>query len=207
MATDRVNAAGDGAVVDALLALSRVFVGMAARSLAAVDEDVTLPQFRTLVLLVSRGALRAVDLAQELDVTPSTASRMGDRLIRKGLVARYDDPADRRASRFALTAAGRDLLGEAMRRREAAIAAVVAAMPTTGPVDLAAAVNAFVAAAGDMPQEQWWARWSGGRRPGHGRGAGQAGQEGGVGQRAGRHRPTGQDRQAAVVEPRRPVPL
>ena len=34
-------------VVGALLAVSRVFVGVAARSLNELDEDVTIPQFRT----------------------------------------------------------------------------------------------------------------------------------------------------------------
>jgi hypothetical protein len=48
--------------------LSRVLVGLAARSIAQVDEEVTLPQFRTLVLLVSRGPQRVVDLAGELSV-------------------------------------------------------------------------------------------------------------------------------------------
>jgi hypothetical protein len=56
-------------VVGALLALSRVFVAETARSLSGLDEDVTLPQFRTLVVLVSRGPQRVADLAQELAVT------------------------------------------------------------------------------------------------------------------------------------------
>ena len=60
-------------VVGALMALSRVFVAETARSLSKLDEDVTLPQFRTLVVLVSRGPQRVVDLAQELAVTSSTA--------------------------------------------------------------------------------------------------------------------------------------
>ncbi|MEU4214185.1 hypothetical protein [Actinoplanes sp. NPDC026623] len=51
-------------VTAALLALSRVFVDLAARSLAGLDEEVTLAQYRTLVPLVCPGQQRIVDLAQ-----------------------------------------------------------------------------------------------------------------------------------------------
>jgi DNA-binding MarR family transcriptional regulator len=79
-------------VVGALLALSRAFVAETARSLSGLDDDVTLAQFRTLVVLVSRGPQRIVDLAQELAVTSSTAVRMTNRLVRRSLVARQERP-------------------------------------------------------------------------------------------------------------------
>ena len=43
------------AVTDAVLTASRALVGVAARSLAVVDADVTLPQYRALVVLAARG--------------------------------------------------------------------------------------------------------------------------------------------------------
>ena len=55
---------------------------------AHAGEEVTLPQYRALVVLASRGPQRIVDLAGFLDVTASTATRMCDRLVRKGLVRR-----------------------------------------------------------------------------------------------------------------------
>jgi len=42
-------------VVDAVLSASRVLVAVAARSLSGVAEDVTLTQYRSLVVLASRG--------------------------------------------------------------------------------------------------------------------------------------------------------
>ena len=62
---------------------SRVLVAIAARSLAAAGE-VTLPQYRALVVLASRGPQRAVDLAGVLGVNPSSATRLVDRLVRSG---------------------------------------------------------------------------------------------------------------------------
>jgi DNA-binding MarR family transcriptional regulator len=151
--------ASEDEVVGALLSLSRAFVGLAARSLADLDEDVTLPQYRTLVVLVSRGPQRIVDLAQELTVTSSTATRMCNRLVRKGLVARQERPDDRRAAWVTLTAAGRDLVGAVMRRRRESLAGLVGELAMTRPLAFAATLNALVEAAGEIPDAQWWQRW------------------------------------------------
>jgi hypothetical protein len=40
-------------LIDALLSASRAMVAIAARSLAGLDADVTLPQYRALVVLAS----------------------------------------------------------------------------------------------------------------------------------------------------------
>jgi DNA-binding MarR family transcriptional regulator len=146
-------------VVGALMALSRVFVAETARSLSKLDEDVTLPQFRTLVVLVSRGPQRVVDLAQELAVTSSTAVRMCNRLVRKGLVVREERPDDRRAAWITLTAAGRELVGEATRRRRRLIAELIAGLSLTRPLVFASVLNAIVEEAGEVPDAEWWQRW------------------------------------------------
>jgi DNA-binding MarR family transcriptional regulator len=151
--------AGEDEVVGALLALSRIFVGAAARSLASLDDDVTLPQFRTLVILVSHGPQRIVDLAQELEVTSSTATRMCNRLVRKDLVAREARPEDRRAAWVTLTARGRALVGEVMQRRRETIATLVADVSLTRPLAFAATLNALVETAGELPEAQWRQRW------------------------------------------------
>jgi DNA-binding MarR family transcriptional regulator len=90
--------------VEALLSASRALVGIAARSVADVDPDVTLPQYRALVVLASRGPQKVADIAAELGVAPSTGTRMCDRLIRKGLIRRHRLSTDRRVVRLVLTA-------------------------------------------------------------------------------------------------------
>ncbi|MFI5890196.1 MarR family winged helix-turn-helix transcriptional regulator [Actinoplanes sp. NPDC051513] len=146
-------------VVGALLAVSRVFVGVAARSLNELDEDVTIPQFRTLVVLVSRGPQRVVDLAQELAVTSSTATRMCNRLVRKGLVSRVSRPEDRRAAWVTLTEPGRVLVGDVMRRRRDQVSALVAELSLTRPLAFAATLNALAEAAGEPTDTEWRRRW------------------------------------------------
>ena len=74
----------DEAVVDAVLTASRTLVAVATRSLGAAAEDTTIAQYRALVVLASQGPQRMVDIAAALDVTPPTAGRMCDRLLRRG---------------------------------------------------------------------------------------------------------------------------
>ena len=79
-----------------MLAASRVLVGVAARSLAAVEDTVTLTQVRALVIIASRGPLHLTALAEDMGVHPSNATRACDRLVAAGLLDRRDNPADRR---------------------------------------------------------------------------------------------------------------
>ena len=116
------------AVMDAVLAASRVLVAIAARSLAAAGEDVTLPQYRTLVVLAYAGPRRTIDLAEELEVTSSTATRMIDRLVRRELVHRMLHPDDRRATKVEITDEGRSIVASVTNRRRAEFAKILRKM-------------------------------------------------------------------------------
>ncbi len=59
---------GVSEAADAALMASRALVGVAARSLAAIEGTITLVQYRALVLLASRGALNVGSLAENLGV-------------------------------------------------------------------------------------------------------------------------------------------
>src|SRR6201994_4365323 len=122
----------DDAVLDAVLTASRVLVAMAARSLADAGEEVTLTQYRSLVVLASRGPQGVASLAQALAVTAPTASRLVERLVRKGLVRRRADRQDRRQVRIGLTEAGRDLVRLVTERRREEIAVLLDAIPAEG---------------------------------------------------------------------------
>jgi DNA-binding MarR family transcriptional regulator len=149
------------AVIDAVLAASRVLVAVAARSIAAAGHDITVLQYRVLVVLASKGPARPVDLAEALAISSSATTRLCDRLSRKGLIsrARESDTADRRAVRLGLTARGAALLDEVTSRRRAQIGRIVAAVPVRDRSRLVAAFAAFSAAAGEIPDAQWPVRW------------------------------------------------
>ncbi|MGA8117527.1 MAG: MarR family transcriptional regulator [Actinocatenispora sp.] len=157
---DRVPDADADELIDAFLSASRALVGLAARSLAGLDTDVTLPQYRALVVLASRGPRKIREIAEELGVNPSTGTRMCDRLVRKGLIRRSRTPSDRRAVRLTLTPAGRHLIDEVTRRRREELTALVhEATPSRWHRPLAEALRAFAAQAGEPSDKEWWLGW------------------------------------------------
>jgi DNA-binding MarR family transcriptional regulator len=155
---DATNPADRG-LVDAFIAASRALVAVAARSLADLGEEVTLPQYRALVVLRTRGPQRAADLAGLLEVTPSTASRMIERLARKHLVRRVRAKDDRRTVRVHLTEAGQTVVAEVTDRRRAEIERILDHMPVRGRGALTSALRAFADATGEAPEQDWAPGW------------------------------------------------
>lgn len=141
--------------VDAVMTASRALLAVVARSLAAVDEDVTLPQYRALIVLGQRGAQRPADLASTLTVTPSTATRMCDRLVAKGLIDRDRVAEDRREVRVSLSDRGRALVDEVTRRRRTEIAGLLGSLPQADHEAVIGALRTFAEAAGEVPEPEW----------------------------------------------------
>ena len=141
--------------MDAVLAASRALIAVATQSLGSAAEETTIAQYRALVVLSSRGPQRMVDLAAALGVTPPTAGRMCDRLLRKGLIRRHRARADRREVLVSITAAGRAVVDQATRRRRALIAGILTRLPARQQPAVAAALTAFADAAGEVPDSQW----------------------------------------------------
>lgn len=145
----------DSGAVDAVLFASRALIAVATTSLGAAAEETTIAQYRSLVVLASRGPQRLVDLAGALGVAPSTAGRMCDRLARKGLIRRTRARTDRRAVLVSITGAGREVVDQATARRRDLIAAVLAELPSGRQREVAAALRAFAEAAGEVPDSEW----------------------------------------------------
>jgi DNA-binding MarR family transcriptional regulator len=155
----RDPAASRDDVVDAVLGASRVLVAVAARSLAGTEDQVTLPQYRALVVLASRGPQRVTDLAQELEVHTSTATRMCERLTRKELIRRDTDSDDRRTVHMALTDRGRALIDEVTARRRRDLARLVRRVPVSQRGNVVRALQSLTAAAGEVPEQDWSTGW------------------------------------------------
>ena len=146
-------------VVDAVLSASRVLVAVAARSLADVAEEVTLTQYRTLVVLASRGPQNLAGLADAVGVTPATATRMCDRLVRKDLIRRRTERDDRRQLRVALTVKGRSLVDAVTGRRRQEIARIMNEIPVEQQAVLVQALGRLASAAGEVPEQDWTTGW------------------------------------------------
>lgn len=147
-------------VIDAVLRASRALVAIAARSLANVAANVTLPQYRALVVLCSRGPQSMTDLATALACSPSTATRMCDRLSSKGLIDREHPPGDRREVHVAVTEAGTGLVAAVTRRRRREITQIVTHVLPEDRRAMIDGLHAFATAAGELPEREWATGWS-----------------------------------------------
>jgi DNA-binding MarR family transcriptional regulator len=146
-------------VVNAVLSASRALVAVAARSLADAAEQVTLAQYRTLVVLASQGPSSLAHLAEAVGVAPATATRMCDRLVRKGLVRRRAVKDNRRQVSLTLSDAGQKLIDDVTTRRRDEIRRIVSAM-SLGDYDvLVQALGRFADAAGVVPEQDWSTGW------------------------------------------------
>ncbi|KLL96274.1 MarR family transcriptional regulator [Rhodococcus sp. IITR03] len=139
--------------VEAVMSASRALVGIVAASVSEVEDRVSIPQLRVLVLVGTRGPLSLAVVADELGVDPSNASRTVDKLIKLGLLDRRDAPEDRRKLALTLTPSGTDLVQTVTDHRRDAIAAVLKRLSASQRDDLAAAFDVFADAAGEPATE------------------------------------------------------
>lgn len=146
--------------VSAVLSASRVLVGVSARSLTALDEDVTVPQYRALVVLASRGARGIGALAEALLIHPSTATRLCDRLERKQLIDRHVSSESRREVTVDVSVAGSKLLAAVTERRRSEIETIMHAMDGGQRERLIEAFEIFATAAGEIPDDAWKLGWA-----------------------------------------------
>ena len=132
-------------LVDAVWQSSRALVALSARSIAGAG-GVTLPQFRMLVVLEVR-QMNLRGLAAALDVAPSTATRMIDRLIQAGLVQRTIPTTDRREIALTLTSSGRHTVRTVTERRRRDLRRVIGEIPRNRRAAVARAMTDFAEAA------------------------------------------------------------
>jgi DNA-binding MarR family transcriptional regulator len=117
------------ALVDEVMNTSRVLVAVAARSLGTHGQDITLVQFRALVVLATYGSMRLGELALALLIEPPTATRLCDRLVRKGLIHRQQSPTNRRELEIDLSDEGRAFLAVVNEQRRAEIRQILSSVP------------------------------------------------------------------------------
>jgi DNA-binding MarR family transcriptional regulator len=135
--------------VESVMAASRVLVAVAAESVAAVEEAVTLPQLRVLVMASTDQPLSGAAVAAALGVHASNATRTVDKLVAAGYLERAEDPDDRRLVRLTLTPSGRGLVAAVNDHRRDAISRVLDAMDAPAREQLATSMRTFASAAGE----------------------------------------------------------
>lgn len=142
--------------VHAVTVAAQALVGVAAQGVAEVEDRVTLPQLRVLMLVATRGGLNLGALAEAMGVHPSNASRACDRLVEAGLLGRAESTLDRRNLTLELTNDGRALIDELINHRRAAIATILERLPESRRRTLASAMLSFAQAAGETHGKSAW---------------------------------------------------
>jgi DNA-binding MarR family transcriptional regulator len=114
-----------------------------------VNDEVTLPQFRSLVVLSTAGPQTVSALADRLAVHASTMTRMCNRLVTRGLVVRVPSAVDRREVVIALTDMGTSVVDNVMAARRRELDTVVQRMGAEDRAAAIVALNKFAEAAGE----------------------------------------------------------
>lgn len=139
--------------VESVMRTSRALVGITAASISTVDDLVTVPQLRVMMMIATRGAMNLAGVAAGLQVSPSNASRICERLLKIGMVDRRDDPADRRNIALTLTSDGQALIDRVIHHRRIAIRRVLRQMAPDQRDALMTALDAFATVAGEPRDE------------------------------------------------------
>ena len=80
-------------------------------------SGLSMPQFFVLMQLHHHGKCGVTDIGDRMETTSAAASQLIDRLVQSGLLARAEDPDDRRAKQIALTEKGRTLIEKGIAER------------------------------------------------------------------------------------------
>ncbi|HET6478958.1 MAG TPA: MarR family transcriptional regulator [Actinoplanes sp.] len=138
---DRVTdvAAAVEATVDAL-------TNVLDSAVLAQRPSVPPAQLRVLAIVAENRHTNMSRLAEALEVVPSSASRLCDRLEATGLLRRVPDPRDRREVRLLLTPSARRLLDQLRERRREALGEVLDRMSPGDRQELVRSLRAFAEA-------------------------------------------------------------
>ncbi|WP_437325590.1 MarR family winged helix-turn-helix transcriptional regulator [Sorangium sp. So ce381] len=119
---------------------SRIIAGLAR---ALHEEDFSVAQVAALHLVDQEGPVRVTALATSLGLSASAGSRLVDGLVQRGLLARQEDPEDRRAKTLELTPLGRRFVDQASVERVRVIMETARSLPAEISAAILSAIGAF----------------------------------------------------------------
>ena len=118
--------------------------------LERMEKRIGLAPLRALQALARIGPSLVTELGVELDLLPSTASRLSDRLADAGYITRRVSPTNRRATLLELTDAGRAVLDELVTLRRQAFGEVTQRMSEDDLAALIQGTRAFTTAHSEL---------------------------------------------------------
>jgi DNA-binding MarR family transcriptional regulator len=134
---------------DLLLIASRLLVAISARSIARVDETMTIPQLRAVLVVAAAGRMTVENLSNALGGERSATGCVAERLVAAGLVALRPHGKSRRELLVVLTPRGAKLVEDLAAFGRQEWGGVVRRMAPAEQGALLGALTAFTAAVGD----------------------------------------------------------
>lgn len=135
--------------VAALELMTRALVGLTLHSLEVLGGEVSLPQFRLLLIASGLGPVASSRIAAEAMMPASSVTRLADKLVAAGLMERGTDPRSRSIRTLKVTAAGLDLVSHVVARRHELLGAVLGGMKPADQQAAARIARQFAGLAGD----------------------------------------------------------
>jgi DNA-binding MarR family transcriptional regulator len=81
------------------------------------STGLSMPQFSIMMQLHYRGACGMSEISERFAISAAAASQLVDKLVQSGLMAREEDPHDRRAKLLNLTEKGEELIRQGIEER------------------------------------------------------------------------------------------
>lgn len=144
----------DAAVLE-VLDVIRALVGIAVYSVNHAPVDITVTQYRLLAVLAANGPSAISDIAAQLGVAQSNATRHCDRLQRLELVTRSRSTEDGRVVLVDLTASGSEVVSVVTELRRDEVNAVLDRMAPSQRERAIRAVEEFNRAASTLDDHPW----------------------------------------------------
>ena len=142
------------------MTLSRALIGVAARSLAATETHVTLPQYRALVALSMTGEQNVGSLAEALGLHASTVTRLCDRLVAASYVERRTSRESGPEVTLVLSGRSRALVLAETNRRRRAIRELVARLDQQTQLEIVDGLSALAGVAEAERGHAWKLGWT-----------------------------------------------
>lgn len=93
------------------------------------ELELSMPQLGTLHFLRAEGGQSVSAIAHHLQLSLAATSHLVERLVKRGLLTRSEDPSDRRQKRVDLSADGRTLVGGIQAEAVASLDGLLAVVP------------------------------------------------------------------------------
>jgi DNA-binding MarR family transcriptional regulator len=150
-----VGSASRDRSVSELLGLVSSLAGIAVYSVNHAPVDITVTQYRLLAVLAANGSSTITDVARQLGVAQSNATRHCDRLQRLELVTRSRSADDGRVVLVDLTESGREVVSVVTALRREEVNAVLDRLTSSQQDRAVRAVAEFNRAAATLEEHPW----------------------------------------------------